>query len=282
MVSIRSGAGAETARESVRDVTIRNNSFSSRGAGWSACLGYEGGNGGEPNPGTIGFYNNTCWGSSSQGTYGAVSLIGRESFPHQNFVVRNNLFQGLKPGDASMRLYFAPTAWSAGSNSYATGGTFLWDGDPVTFGAWKALSKGDAGSSVCRASLEDPESGDLRLKFVDSCARDRGASLSENGLDLQGDPRIEPWDRGSDEIRIDERQAIDLLGGRYRVAMQFDTGKLSGTAVPAALSDDSASFSFFDAANIEAVFKVLDGCSSNDRVWVFGAGLTNLGGGRSN
>ncbi|MYD86286.1 MAG: hypothetical protein F4Y14_09005 [Acidobacteria bacterium] len=36
-------------------------------------------------------------------------------------------------------------------------------------------------------------------------------------------------------------------------------------------------FSFFDGANWEVLIKVLDGCSANGQVWVFGGSTTDLG-----
>jgi PKD repeat protein len=47
-----------------------------------------------------------------------------------------------------------------------------------------------------------------------------------------------------------------------------------GTAVP--LTSDSGYFWFFDASNIEAVVKVLNGCAIDANYWVFTAGLTNV------
>ncbi len=42
-------------------------------------------------------------------------------------------------------------------------------------------------------------------------------------------------------------------------------------------TDDSALFRFFSAGNWEVLLKVLDGCSVNGNVWVFGASATTLG-----
>jgi hypothetical protein len=35
-------------------------------------------------------------------------------------------------------------------------------------------------------------------------------------------------------------------------------------------------FWFFSPNNVEAIVKVVNGCSFNQRYWVFGAGLTNV------
>jgi hypothetical protein len=42
------------------------------------------------------------------------------------------------------------------------------------------------------------------------------------------------------------------------------------------LTSDSGYLWFFGSANIEAVVKVLDGCGTNNRYWVFAGGLTNV------
>ena len=68
-----------------------------------------------------------------------------------------------------------------------------------------------------------------------------------------------------------------LNGGRYQVTANWtrsDGSAGGGTAV--SLTDDSGYFWFFDPTNIEAVMKVLNGCSINNAYWVFLAGLTNV------
>ncbi|MEZ5313344.1 MAG: hypothetical protein R2862_06630 [Thermoanaerobaculia bacterium] len=69
-----------------------------------------------------------------------------------------------------------------------------------------------------------------------------------------------------------------LQGGRFEVTIDWQTAAGAtgpGQAVP--LTDDSGYFWFFDDANVELVLKVLDGCGTNDRYWVFAGGLTNVG-----
>lgn len=276
MVSIRSGSGADTKNESVGSVTVRNNSFSTRNAGYDGCLSYTGGNDGEPNPGTIQFLNNSCWGRSANSSVSAVILHKRSEFVHQDFVIQNNLFQGLSSSDRNVDLRFEPEKLLINSNSYDPSAGFGWLGSSVDFSSWKSRSGGDKGSSRCRVSFEDPINGDLRLRFSDTCAQDRGNTLDAHGLDLDGEARRAPWDRGADEVSIGDRPSLSLADGRYRVAAQFDTGKVTGDAQPRFLTDDSAFFTFLNANNVEAVLKVLNGCPVNGRVWVFGTGLTNL------
>jgi ELWxxDGT repeat protein len=71
--------------------------------------------------------------------------------------------------------------------------------------------------------------------------------------------------------------ALCLSGGRYRVEAQLKTSSGSTDAAHAvALSPDTGYFWFFDAANVEAIVKVLDGRGSNGHQWVFYGALSNV------
>jgi PKD domain len=72
-------------------------------------------------------------------------------------------------------------------------------------------------------------------------------------------------------------QVLCLNSGRFETTISWektDGSSGSGTAVP--LTADSGYFWFFDDSNIEAVVKVLNGCSLGGDYWVFAAGLTNV------
>jgi hypothetical protein len=64
--------------------------------------------------------------------------------------------------------------------------------------------------------------------------------------------------------------------GRFRIEAAFDTGSQQGQAQAVKLTDDSGYLWFFSASNVEAVVKVLDACSFNQRFWVYAGGLTNV------
>ncbi|MBV8203348.1 MAG: hypothetical protein JOZ15_22260 [Acidobacteria bacterium] len=66
-----------------------------------------------------------------------------------------------------------------------------------------------------------------------------------------------------------------LLGGRFRITVTFDTGgdPSDAQAVPVG---DSGYFWFFNAANVEAFVKMIDGCGLGGHFWFFAAGLTNV------
>ena len=48
----------------------------------------------------------------------------------------------------------------------------------------------------------------------------------------------------------------------------------AGNAVPP--TADTGYFWFFDSSNVEMITKVLNACGVNQRIWVFGGGLTNV------
>jgi hypothetical protein len=65
-------------------------------------------------------------------------------------------------------------------------------------------------------------------------------------------------------------------GDRFAVTARFAAGGLAGEARTVELTADTGYLWFFDAANVETVVKVLDGCAANGRFWVFAGGLTNV------
>jgi ELWxxDGT repeat protein len=68
-----------------------------------------------------------------------------------------------------------------------------------------------------------------------------------------------------------------LNGGRYQVEASWLTAQgQSGAGTAVSLSADTGYFWFFDAANAEAVVKVLDGQAVNGHVWVFYGALSNV------
>jgi predicted esterase len=71
--------------------------------------------------------------------------------------------------------------------------------------------------------------------------------------------------------------ALCLQGGRFRVEARWDNGSGSGGGQGIELTDESGTFWFFSAANLELDVKVLDGCPVNGHAWVFVAGLTDVG-----
>ena len=67
-----------------------------------------------------------------------------------------------------------------------------------------------------------------------------------------------------------------LSGGRFKVEGTFDTGTQHGQAHVVKLTDETGYFWFFSDTNVEAVIKVLNACTFNQKFWVFAGGLTNV------
>jgi len=72
--------------------------------------------------------------------------------------------------------------------------------------------------------------------------------------------------------------SLDLLGGRYRVSVDWRDPRSGDTGVGHAApgSDGSGYFWFFRPDNVELVVKVLDGTPVNGHRWVFYGGLTDV------
>lgn len=66
--------------------------------------------------------------------------------------------------------------------------------------------------------------------------------------------------------------------GRFQITATWRTRSGSGVAAFAPLTADSTSLSFSNPDNVEAVVKVLDACTQQQRpsYWIFAAGLTNV------
>ena len=74
-----------------------------------------------------------------------------------------------------------------------------------------------------------------------------------------------------------DQVTLCLSGGRFRVTATFETaGGTPANAQAAPLGKNSGTFWFFDAANVELLVKLLDGCSLGGHFWFFAAGLTDV------
>ena len=74
-----------------------------------------------------------------------------------------------------------------------------------------------------------------------------------------------------------EGEGALCLHGRFRIDASYDGGRgIAGKARAVRLTPESGYFWFFAPSNIEVVVKMLDGCSVNDKKWVFLTGLTSL------
>jgi hypothetical protein len=72
-------------------------------------------------------------------------------------------------------------------------------------------------------------------------------------------------------------RSLCLNGGRFEVQADWTAPNgQTGTGHAVALTADTGYFWFFAASNVEVVVKVLAGCATNNRYWVFAGGLTNV------
>lgn len=86
--------------------------------------------------------------------------------------------------------------------------------------------------------------------------------------------------RGQLDGCISRDTSLCLQEGRFMVEVDFDTtlgGGASGNGQAVPETDDTGMFWFFEPNNLELLIKVIDGCTINDRFWVFFAGTTNVG-----
>ena len=71
--------------------------------------------------------------------------------------------------------------------------------------------------------------------------------------------------------------SLCLANHRFKVEAAWRTSDgRTGAGQAVALTGDTGYFWFFDASNVEAVVKVLDACTFNQRFWVFAGGLTDV------
>lgn len=72
-----------------------------------------------------------------------------------------------------------------------------------------------------------------------------------------------------------DARSLYLGGNRFVVTATWISPNGSGDAHGVPMTSDTGYFWFTDAANVELVVKVLDGCGVNNHRWVFAGGLTN-------
>jgi hypothetical protein len=70
--------------------------------------------------------------------------------------------------------------------------------------------------------------------------------------------------------------ALCMAEGRFRVSARWRTASADGEGHAVQLTQDTGTFWFFAADNVEVTAKVLDGCGLNGHYWVFLSGLTDV------
>lgn len=98
--------------------------------------------------------------------------------------------------------------------------------------------------------------------------------------DQRGQPRDAQCDTGAFEVGTACVQGGPNLclgeDGRFKVTVAWKTAQGSGAGQAGRLTQDTGYFWFFSPTNLELTVKVLNGCSLNNRYWVFLSGLTNV------
>jgi plastocyanin len=93
-----------------------------------------------------------------------------------------------------------------------------------------------------------------------------------NGVAMSGSVTV----AGTASCAADDT-TLCLQQGRFQIRANWQTGDgQSGAARVVKLTEDTGYLWFFSATNVEAVVKVLNGCSLNERYWVFAGGLTDV------
>jgi hypothetical protein len=138
------------------------------------------------------------------------------------------------------------------------------------------------GSSGSPLYLEDlrvvgQEFGECGTNDTDNC--DAVNNSTEDGAFRTTFPLVQQWlVPGTPGPCVPTSTSLCLSNARFRVSVYYATkdGR-SGAGMGTRLTGDSGTFWFFDAANIELIVKVLDGCGVNGHFWVFAGGLTDVG-----
>lgn len=74
-----------------------------------------------------------------------------------------------------------------------------------------------------------------------------------------------------------DSETLCLNGGRFQVRAKWRTHTDAGIAKAVRMTEDTGYLWFFNQTNVEAVVKVLNGCSLNNHYWFFAGGLTDVG-----
>lgn len=142
------------------------------------------------------------------------------------------------------------------------------------------ISGGSSGSPVMRAD------GIIVGQLLGSCGNPPdGCGTDENILDgafATSYPLLAPYLSPSGGVCIRDADTACLLGGKFKVEVDYTTASSAGTGKVMAFngeraeSTESAFFWFFNSSNFEMGVKMVDACVDPfNRYWVFVSGLTS-------
>ena len=197
------------------------------------------------------------------------------------------------PSGRSTRFEMQPFKLNASSTCYILGvqeGTF----DGMIFLYRNSFDPSDPTANLIAASDDGSEFGvgTSRIEPLDLFASDDyflvTAGYYEDGSGTFSNQVVclDPTTRvlvgygqfGNNQASDYDGRYAQLIEGRFEVSVtgrNFALVPFVGKSVPLA-SNDSAIFTFFQPANFELLVKIVDGCSLNNRFWVFYAATTNV------
>jgi hypothetical protein len=144
-----------------------------------------------------------------------------------------------------------------------------------------ALSAGGAWPTLCAPLPAPPLPEYWSRTETGSSAQDNPACFNAVKADGRSNVDLVLNDSAASsapcECVADEHTLCLGTGERFQISARFATAQgLRASARVEPITADTGYFWFFDDDNVEAVLKVLDGCSFNDSFWVFAAGLTDV------
>jgi hypothetical protein len=206
---VRISGGGDSPGEVVEDVYITNNVMESA-TGWEADVWSYPGHATSAPTGRIVIASNTFW--SNVNRHGGI-VIGNveeadENFPHQRYVIQNNVFGGLVATnsgekDLILRTTYPVSQLVSDFNVFDATGEFIWnDGARLSLAGWRSATGKDASSRNCTPLFVDPAASDRHLQLQDTCAKNAGlnTSFALFDLDLELRPQLGAPDIGADEI----------------------------------------------------------------------------------
>lgn len=177
----------------------------------------------------------------------------------------------------------APTDRDCGGSPGSNGHNLVGVGSN-TCGAFSAAQGDKIGTA---ASPLDPKLGPLTNNggttstlalLAGSPAIDAGEDCTAS--DQRGVARPAACDVGAFEVStacVTGGPTLCLSNARFKVTVEWKTAQgATGKGQAVQLTPDTGYFWFFNQENVEVTLKVLNGCSLNNRFWVFLSGLTNV------
>jgi hypothetical protein len=164
-------------------------------------------------------------------------------------------------GTAELRVSLNSADWFENSNAL-----YIRHGAPASTTAFDCKSEAFSGQQFC--DVVSPASGTWNI-LSRHLAGPGGAFQVTASLIGQA-PAVAP------SPCVPGPTTLCLNGGRFKVEGTFNTGTQQGQAQAVKLTDETGYFWFFSSTNVEAVIKVLNACTLNQRFWVFAGGLTNV------